>query len=715
MTDTHQQGDQAAELRKRAEAMARERAPTSAYIAALSPEEIKTTVHELHVQQIQLEMQNEELRRIQNELDATRMRYFDLYDLAPAGYLTISTQGLIVEANLTASTMMGVDRGQLAGQPFSRFIFKEDQDRYYLNSKPAPATCPCELRTCELRITRPDGTRFWAHLLQKTIVQLDGQAACGIVLSDISEHKKFENALRESEERYRRMFDSAADALFLISTDTALILKANQRASELYGYEEEELLAKKSEELSAEPEETNRRIQEARTIDDRIVTIPLRLHRKKDGTVFPVEITARTIPLLGQRVLLVAVRDITARRHMEEALRQSEQQFKNAHKFLELILDTIPVRLFWKDRQSKILGCNRLFAQDAGYRNPDDLIGTDDYRLAWKDQADLYRRDDVEVMTSRQPKLHYEEMQTTPEGQKIWLSTSKVPLLDANGQVIGVLGAYEDITYRKWQEERLNAAKEELERRVEQRTRELQETQRQYLHAEKLSAIGKLSASIAHEFNNPLQGILSILKGLKKRAILEDEDRELLDAAIAESDRIKELIRSLQDFNRPSSGRILAMDVHKTIESLLLLHKSDMNSKRITVVRDYAPRLPQIFVVPDQIKQVLLNLLTNAVDACIQPGGVITISTRQEDDQVAVAIKDTGIGIQPENMERIFQPFYTTKPTVKGTGLGLSVSYGIVKNHQGEIRVQSRPGEGATFTVLLPINSVLQTEAATAQ
>ncbi len=148
------------------------------------------------------------------------------------------------------------------------------------------------------------------------------------------------------------------------------------------------------------------------------------------------------------------------------------------------------------------------------------------------------------------------------------------------------------------------------------------------------------------------------------------------------------------------------MSLHNSLDSLLLLHKSEFKSKRISVVLNYAANLPEILAVPDQIKQVFLNLLTNAADACLRPGGVITVSTWQEGNgnKVAVAIKDTGIGIKPENIELIFQPFYTTKPAVKGTGLGLSVSYGIVKNHGGEILVTSRPEDGTTFTVLLPIN-----------
>jgi|GEM_PF-1457764 len=257
---------------------------------------------------------------------------------------------------------------------------------------------------------------------------------------------------------------------------------------------------------------------------------------------------------------------------------------------------------------------------------------------------------------------------------------------------------------RKRAEVALQALNNELEQRVEQRTLELQKTQKQYLHAEKLAAIGKLSASIAHEFNNPLQGILSVLKGLKRRAILEEEDKELLDEAIEEGDRIKDLIRNLQEFNRPSTGRKNLLDLHKTLDSVLLLYKNDFKGKRISVVREYAERLPEVQAVSDQIKQVFLNMLTNAADACHQPGGVITIKTWQENaDMVATAITDTGIGIQPSDIDLIFQPFYTTKPEVKGTGLGLSVSYGIIKNHRGEIRVESSPEQGSTFTVLLPI------------
>ena len=254
-----------------------------------------------------------------------------------------------------------------------------------------------------------------------------------------------------------------------------------------------------------------------------------------------------------------------------------------------------------------------------------------------------------------------------------------------------------DAIMRKRAKDELEALNHELEQRVEQRTREM-------LHAEKLAAIGKLSASIAHEFNSPLQAVMTIHKILGLSERLDAEERKLLNSAIDESKRMKALIRSLQDFYRPTSDRKVLMDICASLKSVLMLFKIDLNRKNIKTEITCAKRLPQIIAVPDQIKQVFLNLLSNAADACHNGGEVVLIRAWQAGSSVAVEIQDNGVGIPPENLDKIFQPFFTTKPVVKGTGLGLSVCHGIVQNHGGQIRVESEPGAGATFTVFLPIN-----------
>ena len=384
--------------------------------------------------------------------------------------------------------------------------------------------------------------------------------------------------------------------------------------------------------------------------------------------------------------------DITRLRQTEKALYESEQR-------LRLFIEHAPVALAMFDRQMRYLSSSRRWSSDFELGNR-DLRGLSIYEVyeiseKWRE---AHRRGLAGEVLGEE-----EELIERPDGSNQWIRWEIRPWRNSAGDIGGIIIYTEDITERRQIQQQLETLNVELEKRVESRTLELQETQSQYMHAEKLSAIGKLSASIAHEFNNPLQGIMSILKGLRKRAILDEEDRELLEAAISESERIRDLIQNLQDFNRPSSGRKMVMDVHKSLDSLLMLCKNDFKNKRISVVRNYAERLPQIIVISDQIKQVFLNLLNNAADACLQPGGVITISTRQEGKRIAVAIKDTGIGIAADLKGQIFQPFYTTKREIKGTGLGLSICHGIVNRHQGEIQVESEPDKGATFTVLLPI------------
>ena len=167
---------------------------------------------------------------------------------------------------------------------------------------------------------------------------------------------------------------------------------------------------------------------------------------------------------------------------------------------------------------------------------------------------------------------------------------------------------------------------------------------------------------------------------------------------------MKSLVANLRDFYRPSTGIPGPVDLHSTLDGLLLFSKKDLSTRGIRVVKRYADSLPAIMAVNDQLKQVLLNLLTNAADAC-EGSGVITITTEARGRSLVVHVADNGTGISPAAMAHIFEPFFTSKPELKGTGLGLSVSYGIIKKHGGHIEVESEPGKGATFSVFLPLTS----------
>jgi len=723
--------------------------------AAISSEEICQIVSDVLVHQVELEIQNEQLLRTQQAKTATRAQYFDLYNLAPVGYCTFNELGEIVEANIAATELLNMGRAELIGQPITRYIHFEDQEIFYHHHTQLLETG--DGQTCQLRLMRRGQPPFWARLDATVALGENGGLAGRLVISDISSQKKVEavmaarlrlkkmattqgltrlllatvdeaEALTDSSIGFYHLIasDNGTDMLQSWSTNTIdTIHKVEGRQYPCPSIDTSlwrECLQKRRPVLHNEPAdlsaESHRLVSGHPEIIRQLVVPVIR----GDTLVAVIGVGNKIEPYSEQDVEVVVTLanllwDLAEQKLSEEKFRRSEEKRHQAQdaanaRFREEaeslyaiyhVVDRVGLIIFEleeSDARIKIFnaGAEKLF----GYRK-EEAIGQSIALICPKDLLTKIRRW-VAKLSKGKVQQSINMAVIGKSGERFPALVSIHPFDFREDRFRKAVGIFRDISELVNIQKHLEAINVDLERRVEQRTWELQEAQQKYLHAEKLSVIGKLSASIAHEFNNPLQGILSILKGLQKRAILEEEDRELLAAAIAEGNRIKSLILSLQDFNRPSPGRKMPMDIHICLDAMLLLHRSDFKNKRITVKHDYADTLPEILAVPDQIKQVFLNLLTNAADACQQPGGVITVATRHEGDRVAVSIRDSGVGIKPEKMDMIFQPFYTTKPEAKGTGLGLPVCYGIVKEHGGEIEVQSQPGEGTICTVWLPLS-----------
>lgn len=294
-------------------------------IDARSPEEIRQVFHELRVHQIELEMQNEELRRTQEELEAERSRYFDLYNMAPVGYITISEKGLIQKANLIAAGLLGVARIALVKQPITRFILKEDQDIYYLHRKHLFETG--EPQACELRMVKKDGMEFWAQL-EATVAQDedDGTPLCRVTMSDITDHKRAEDELRKSEEKYRTLFNSAGDAIFIHDAE-ARILAVNPLACGWLGYTHEELMSMSIDQVDSPEEALHAQDRMTRLMEQRYLVFET-VHQRKDGSLFPTEVSARRIIWDGQPAMMSTCRDITDRKRAEVALCESEEKYR---------------------------------------------------------------------------------------------------------------------------------------------------------------------------------------------------------------------------------------------------------------------------------------------------------------------------------------------------------------------------------------------------
>ncbi len=223
------------------------------------------------------------------------------------------------------------------------------------------------------------------------------------------------------------------------------------------------------------------------------------------------------------------------------------------------------------------------------------------------------------------------------------------------------------------------------------------------MHAEKLATSGSIAASLAHEFGNPLYGIKGVLTSIAAQQDLLPKDHvRMASMAVDECDRMSHLLQSLQDFNRPTSGEKTLTNLNRVIDDIIRFARRNLERKAIVIKKDYDPVLRPIMVITDQIKQVIMNLINNSIHACAK-GGVISISTSANENNDIIRIRDNGHGIKEGDLPHIFEPFFTTKNIAMGTGLGLSVSYGIIRRHGGTIEVKSKPGEGATFTITLPI------------
>jgi PAS domain S-box-containing protein len=295
-------------------------------------------------------------------------------------------------------------------------------------------------------------------------------------------------------------------------------------------------------------------------------------------------------------------------------------------------------------------------------------------------------------------------------GEQRYFEVAIYPIWEEDGKISKFIEISRDITERKKEEEEITRR---LERMVEERTTQLEETHAKLIHQDKMASLGKLSASVVHEINNPNAGILNLTM-LMKRMIDEGPvgDKEIgsfgryLDLIESETRRISLIVSNLLSFSRQSGMEMKPLSLNRLVDKVLLLNSNLLKLYDITVEKALDPDLPEINGSEDQLQQVYMNCVSNAVEAMEgKNGGTLTITTSYlaDEGRVKISFADTGVGISRERISKLFEPFYTTKKKGKGVGLGLSVAYGIIQEHKGSIFVDAEPGQGATFTIKLPV------------
>jgi len=308
---------------------------------------------------------------------------------------------------------------------------------------------------------------------------------------------------------------------------------------------------------------------------------------------------------------------------------------------------------------------------------------------------------------------HYDiQYRVTPDGGTFrWLQAKGRVEPDSTGKGRYFHGAVMDITNHKLAELRVSAAKQQLEQTLNElqtRNEELELMTQQLWQASKLATMGELAASIAHELNNPLATMALRTELLSQQLKKDDVKQHSVTIISAEIDRMAELVGNLLQFSRRSHSQLSSLDLRKELENTVDLIQYHLRSKGIEIVKDFAEELPLVQGDRQQLRQVFLNLLTNAADA-MPHGGLLTVHAHSEHDneetRVIVKVSDTGNGISPHNFKKMWEPFFTTKAEGKGTGLGLAICRRTVEEHRGTIEVKSEPDRGTCFSIILPTNS----------
>lgn len=396
--------------------------------------------------------------------------------------------------------------------------------------------------------------------------------------------------------------------------------------------------------------------------------------------------------------------------------RNNEEEIQKQKDLLSSIIEHAPMRVFWKDCESRFVGCNGLFAKDAGFSSVEDVIGKTDYDMGWREYAEFYRSDDQSIMESRLPQLEYEEPTITPDGRNIWVSTSKVPLLNDNNEVIGILGIYTDISERKalelerqQREEELQQHRNNLEKLVQTRTTELSAA---LIEAEKANrAKSEFLSNMSHELRTPMNAIIGFAQLLLLDDTLGGRDKENVNEILTAGSHLLELINEVLDLARIEAGKLDLSIEPVQVQSLvnecvsLISNLADKRDIKITtnILKDAVVRADRT-----RLKQALLNLLSNAVKYN-HDGGSVKLEVKSESiDRLSIQVIDTGPGIPDNRLNELFQPFHrlsADKTTVEGTGIGLTITRHVIELMGGTVHVQSEVGKGSTFWIDLPLDS----------
>jgi two-component system NtrC family sensor kinase len=604
-------------------------------------------------------------------LKQSEERYRTILDEMEEGYYEVDIAGNFTFVNDAMSHILGYSRDELIGMNYKTYTPREyvkavfqAYNHVYRTGEP--------MKWFPMAEIRKDGTRI---LAEDSVLPLrnDKGEVVGFrgVSRDVTNRRQAEEALQKSEERYRQLTENAGEAIFVVQDGRVKFM--NPKGAELSGYSIEELVSKPFVEF-IHPEDidmvADRYLKRLKgepvpqIYDFRII--------RKDGIIRWGELNAVPISWEDRPAVLCFMNDITERKEAEQALRQSEERYR-------AILERMQDSYFEADIAGNLTFVNSAACRHLRYSR-EELIGMNYKNFVAEDYTRSVFQVFNEVYRAGVPNKGFQWKTLRKDGSPGFIDSSVAPLRNDEGEIIGFSGVGRDITERRRMEEQL-------------------------MLTERLASIGQLAAGIAHELNNPLTAIVGFSDLLLERDLASDVKADL-NIVSQEAKRAVAIVKGLLSFAREQRVEKTLVDINSVIQGVLQVRYYEQRVSNIEIDARFAPALPQVMGNGSQLEKVFVNIITNAEQVMLEAHGrgKLTITTEQVGDIIRISITDDGPGISPDNMKRLFTPFFTTREVGKGSGLGLSVSHGIVAEHDGKIYAASELGKGATFVVELPIS-----------
>ncbi len=629
------------------------------------------------------------------------------------GAALLSPEGFIFYSNSALGKLLKTPLEQVIGSPLQEFVEPQYQERCTRLLKQAGPG----LQKTEAVLQVGDGSQVPVVLTVNRLT-LDDEPTLCLIATDLTRHKRYQEKLSASEQLSRSILDQAAEAI-IVCDKNGTILRANHAAIRLCEHQtyfqtfghfcrlkvvsgHEQLIPQAIDPegyFSLEGMLTGKKIQGVEALLTHL-----------DGKKFHLLLSAGPLWGADKQILgyVITLTDITARKQAEEALRQNEAR-------LRAMWENTADAMVLSDPAGTVIDANPAYLELYGY-SVEEIIGQNFAVIFPPEQRQWANEQYQQIFNSPSPPPTYDAPVRRSNGEERVVE-SRIEFLAQDGKRTAMLSTIRDITKRKQTEEHLRQSKHRLEKALE----ELKATQQRMIQQERLAAVGQLAAGIAHDFNNILTSIIGFADLLQLEPNLSQTGRTDLVRIVKQGQRGAHLVRQILDFARKTISQPRPIDLVPFIrEAVNFLQRTIPENIPITLEIE-AEEL-NINSDPTQLQQMLTNLALNARDAMptggqlrlrlvhlsLEPGHSPPRPDLTPGEWAALSVSDTGTGIAPEVLPRIFEPFFTTRETGQGTGLGLAQVHGIVKQHQGHIHVTSRPQQGTTFTIYLPLHPVEQ-------